>query len=193
MGNAVDQLLFQPPTISYIHAKKHLVWIRTKRNVDIPAFYIDRKAKVSVIFSHGNAEDLGMIFEWLCDFSLHLNVNVLGKRFLYILYSYMLRQLSLSGFFSISAAYDYEGYGKAPGVPSEASCYLDIDAAYGYLSEVLLFQPQNIIVYGRSLGTGPSVYLAERLAKDNVKLGGLVLQVSGDIIYHIFQRLTVNP
>lgn len=33
-------------------------------------------------------------------------------------------------------AYEYTGYGKASGTPSEADCYADVDAAFKYLVEV---------------------------------------------------------
>lgn len=133
-----------------MHAKKQLIWLRTVRDVNIPAFYIDRKSKVTILFSHGNAEDIGMIYEWFCHFSREMRVNLL--------------------------AYDYEGYGKTSGTPSEQSCYEDVDAAYQFLTETLHTPSENIILYGRSLGSGPSCYLAEKLNKQNVKIGGLILQ-----------------
>lgn len=152
MGNALTQLVFQPPEITYIHARKHLIWLHTKKGMKIPAFYIDRRSTVTILFSHGNAEDLGMIYEHCVEFTKEMNVNLL--------------------------AYDYEGYGKASGLPSESGCYEDIDAAYIYLTDVLHQYAQNIVLYGRSLGSGPSCYLAERLSKSNIRLGGLVLQSS---------------
>jgi len=150
MGQTVTSLVFQPPEITYQQAKKHLIWLKTVKGADIPAFYIDRKSPITILFSHGNAEDLGMIYEWFCEFTRALQVNLL--------------------------AYDYEGYGKATGVPSEQGCYDDIDTAYTYLTETLSQKPENIILYGRSLGSGPSCYLAERLADEGIKLGGLILQ-----------------
>lgn len=151
MGSKISTLVFQPPEITFLPVKNHLIWIPCSNNVNIPAFYIDRKSKVTVLFSHGNAEDLGMIYEWFCEFSMELRVNVL--------------------------AYDYEGYGKAGGSPSEQSCYQNIDAAYLFLVNNLHVAPEQIVLYGRSLGTGPSCYLAERLKKQQVQLGGLILQV----------------
>lgn len=52
----------------------------------------------------------GMIYDQFFDFSRQLNVNVM--------------------------AYEYSGYGKATGAPSEENCYADIDAAFKYLVEV---------------------------------------------------------
>ena len=60
--------------VTYLHAKKHIIWMRTKQEQRIPAFYIDRRSPVTILFSHGNAEDLGMIYEWFCEFSKELQV-----------------------------------------------------------------------------------------------------------------------
>jgi len=162
MGSNLSTLVFQPPEVTYLQAKKHLVWLQTTKNATIPAFYIDRKAKVTILFSHGNAEDLGMIYEWFYELSQEVRVNVL--------------------------AYDYEGYGKSNGRPSEQGCYDDIDAAYAFLTQTLRTPPEQIVLYGRSVGSGPSCYLAERLHKAQVVLGGLILQVASTQI-----RLTPLP
>ena len=151
MGAKISSLVFQPPEVTYMHAKKHIIWLRTVQNINIPAFYIDRRSKVTLLFSHGNAEDLGMIYDWFCELSKQIRVNIL--------------------------AYDYEGYGKTEGEPNEKSCYEDIDAAYEFLTKTLHTPSENIVLYGRSLGSGPSCYLAERLHKANVRIGGLILQV----------------
>jgi hypothetical protein len=133
-----------------MHAKKHIIWLRTKSDAKVPAFYIDRKATITLLFSHGNAEDLGMIYEWFCEFTREIQVNLL--------------------------AYDYEGYGKASGAPSERACYNDIEAAYLHLTETMGQASENIVLYGRSLGSGPSCYLAQRLRFEGKPLGGLILQ-----------------
>lgn len=39
--------------------------------------------------------------------------------------------------------------------------------------------PKRIVLYGRSIGSGPSCYLAERLSQDGTPVGGLILQVWG--------------
>lgn len=155
MGSNLSALVFQPPDVTYLQTKKHALWLQTVKNVNFPAFFIDRKSKVTILFSHGNAEDLGMIFEWFYEFSQEVRVNVL--------------------------AYDYEGYGKSEGIPSEQACYENIDAAYAFLTQTMHIPSEQIVLYGRSLGSGPSCYLAERLHKEQVILGGLILQVT--IIY----------
>jgi len=52
----------------------------------------------------------------------------------------------------------------AAGPPSEEDCYADIEAAYHYLRHSLRVPSQNIVLYGRSLGSGPSCYLATKTA-----------------------------
>ena len=46
----------------------HFFWLFTKRGDKIPAFYIAVAEKTphtaTLLFSHGNAEDLGMIYDW---------------------------------------------------------------------------------------------------------------------------------
>lgn len=63
------------------------------------------------------------------------------------------------------------------GPPSEEDCIADIDAAYKYLRTTLKIPAQNIVLYGRSLGSGPSCHLAAKtaLVKGEIPVGGLIL------------------
>ena len=150
MGDAISSLLFQPPPPTYLHPSRHF-WLNTDHGSRIPAFFIERPgAMVTLLFSHGNAEDLGMIYDWFNDLARVLRVNIM--------------------------AYDYTGYGKSTGTPSEDNCYADIDAAYKYLTEVRRIQPEQIVLYGRSLGSGPSCYLASKTATAGRSVGGVILQ-----------------
>lgn len=71
--------------------------------------------------------------------------------------------------------YDYSGYGMSEGKPSEANCYADIRAAYSYLICEKRLDPGQIILFGRSLGSGPTVDIATSLGRE---CGGVVL-ISG--------------
>ena len=73
-------------------------------------------------------------------------------------------------------AYDYTGYGKSTGYPAEEFVYADIEAAYSYLLQVRKIQPEQIVLYGRSLGSGPSCYLAAKTAKSGRSVAGVILQ-----------------
>ena len=58
-------------------------------------------------------------------------------------------------------AYDYRGYGRSTGTPSEAGVYRDALAAFDHLvSEGIA--PARIVAFGESLGGAVSIALAER-------------------------------
>merc|ERR1712136_648667 len=50
------------------------------------------------------------------------------------------------------------------GEPNELSVYADVEAAFAYLRDVIGVPWQEVILYGRSVGSGPSVHLASRTA-----------------------------
>ena len=62
----------------------------------------------------------------------------------------------------IFSSYDYSGYGASTGKPSEKNLYADIEAAWGALRSRYGVSPENIILYGQSIGTVPTVDLAAR-------------------------------
>ncbi|KAL1448988.1 hypothetical protein WDU94_000235 [Cyamophila willieti] len=59
-------------------------------------------------------------------------------------------------------SYDYSGYGISTGRPSERNLYADIDAAWNTLRTRYGISPENIILYGQSIGTVPTIDLASR-------------------------------
>jgi fermentation-respiration switch protein FrsA (DUF1100 family) len=58
-------------------------------------------------------------------------------------------------------AYDYRGYGKSSGRPSESGVALDAEAAYDHLRASGV-APQRIVGFGESLGGAVTVHLASR-------------------------------
>jgi fermentation-respiration switch protein FrsA (DUF1100 family) len=66
---------------------------------------------------------------------------------------------------------DYRGYGKSTGKISEDGFYIDAETAYNFLVNTKAYTPQDIIIYGRSVGTGIAVDLAVKH-----KTRGLVLE-----------------
>ncbi len=130
-----NKLLFRPPPATY-NDDPGILKLRTSNGETISAkFYENDSADFTILFSHGNAEDIGPIEPYLE--SLHDNG------------------------FSI-LAYDYRGYGTSEGTPSEENTYRDIDAAYKYLTEARHIRPDRIILHGRSLGGGVALDLASR-------------------------------
>ncbi|HEX2950007.1 MAG TPA: alpha/beta hydrolase, partial [Armatimonadota bacterium] len=140
-----DSLIFNPGNHSGYHDDSSIVKLITADGMKISAQFLPNEdAKYTILYSHGNGEDLGE------DESLLTGLHDLG--------------------FSVFA-YDYHGYGTSEGKPCETTTYQDINTAYRYLTTTRHIPTENIIVYGRSLGGGPSVDLASRKP-----VGGLILQ-----------------
>jgi len=59
-------------------------------------------------------------------------------------------------------AYDYKGYGKSGGEPSVPGIVEDGIAAYDYLVKQKGYTPQNIVLYGESVGTGVTTEVARQ-------------------------------
>ncbi|XP_023873116.1 uncharacterized protein LOC111985688 isoform X1 [Quercus suber] len=112
--------------------------LKTKRGNEVVAVYIrNPSASLTVLHSHGNAADLGQMYDLFTELSIHLRVNFMG--------------------------YDYSGYGQSSGKPSEQNTYSDIEAAYRCLVEKYGTKEEDIILYGQSVGSGPTLDLATRL------------------------------
>ena len=58
--------------------------------------------------------------------------------------------------------FDYPGFGRSEGKPSESGCYAAADAAYDWLTRVQGVAPERIVIAGESLGGGVAVELASR-------------------------------
>lgn len=69
--------------------------------------------------------------------------------------------------------YDYRGYGKSEGAPSEAGLYTDAQAAYDFLVNEKKVPPQQIISYGESLGGSVAAHLTR-----NNTVGAMILDSS---------------
>jgi len=59
--------------------------------------------------------------------------------------------------------FDYRGYGYSQGRPSENGTYLDVRAAYRWLTKKKGIPPQRIIIFGWSLGASVAAYLASKV------------------------------
>ena len=58
--------------------------------------------------------------------------------------------------------FDYRGYGRSEGSPSEHGTYRDAEAALAYLLSRSDVEPERIVYFGRSLGSAVAVELATR-------------------------------
>jgi fermentation-respiration switch protein FrsA (DUF1100 family) len=67
--------------------------------------------------------------------------------------------------------FDYRGYGQSTGTPSEQGLYTDARACWQYLTETREVAPEDIVLFGRSMGGGPATWLATQQAP-----GALILE-----------------
>ena len=75
------------------------------------------------------------------------------------------RDLILQGFNELGCPVlliDYHGYGKSEGNPSEDNLYLDGKASLAWLAKEKNRNPEEIVLFGKSLGSGVAVELATR-------------------------------
>ncbi|MHC4914707.1 MAG: alpha/beta hydrolase [Planctomycetota bacterium] len=56
--------------------------------------------------------------------------------------------------------FDYRGYGRSDGSPSEEGTYLDVEAAWRHLIEEKKVDPGRVVIFGRSLGGAVASHLA---------------------------------
>ncbi len=108
-----------------------------------PASTNSHRPHLAVLVCHGNAGNISHRLD-TCAALLATGVNVL--------------------------VFDYRGYGRSEGRPSEEGTYRDAQAAYLWLRQKG-FAGTNIIAFGESLGGGVAAELATRET-----VGGLVLQ-----------------
>jgi abhydrolase domain-containing protein 17 len=128
------------PHMSSRRAPVGLQKIRTDDGTEVAILHLPNpRARFTIWFFHGNAEDLGDVEPWLI----------------------VLRDAGFSVF-----AFDYPGYGLSGGRPSESTVYAAARAARSHLRNQLNVSPEETLLYGRSVGGGPAVQMAieERVA-----------------------------
>jgi fermentation-respiration switch protein FrsA (DUF1100 family) len=131
-----ERLIFPAPPSSYQDDPQFFKLAVPPSGEKITArFYENPSAPFVLLYSHGNGEDLGECHP-------------------------RLRYLHSLGFAVL--AYDYRGYGTSEGKPGERAAGEDILAAWNWLTQERGYAPAQIILYGRSVGSGPSCWLAAR-------------------------------
>ena len=161
MEDFVNAIAFPAPRLpksfyaETLLSRNDLVWLRTSLDERIPALHLrapvaSKKPQgrgLTILYAHGNAEDLGLHVQFV---------------------EAMARKTGCDVF-----SFEYVGYGLSGhegGRASEDACYRSIAAAWTYLSQKV--DPSTILVYGRSIGTGPAVDLCAGAASPR----GLLLQ-----------------
>lgn len=120
------------------------MWLYTSKKEKIPAVHLkfgrSIAARYTLLYSHGNAEDIALDLEYL----EHVCRETQADIFIYEYVGYSLSRVQ-------------EGKKPSPG-----GCNRSIEAAWKYLVEEAKIPPEKIVLYGRSLGSGPTLHLAAK-------------------------------
>ncbi|CAJ1344474.1 unnamed protein product [Effrenium voratum] len=144
--NLVNTLLFPAPESSYdlnTFPEEELIWLPRSLDPDDPdveanvpcLFLTSGSARFMMLYLHSNAEDLGRCYNFCNMLRMQFQVNVL--------------------------AVEYPGYGMCGGGQAdEMSVIENARLAFRFITEVLCFPSEDIIILGRSVGSGPALHLA---------------------------------
>lgn len=138
-----DRIIFQPPPSSYTAELEGFEMIRTDNTGPIAIIHLKAPPGApTLLYSHGNAEDIGQ------------NMDIF-------------KEWHDRGFGVI--AYDYPGYGLSPGTSTEETTEQAIKSVWDHALASGI-PPTSIVIVGRSIGSGPSIWLTS-----SVKPAGLIL------------------
>ncbi|UJR31466.1 hypothetical protein I4U23_018955 [Adineta vaga] len=148
-----DMLLYQPnepdtartivQTPELFHMEYETITIETTDNEKLHGYLLTQMQRTeecaTLIFFHGNAGNIGHRLQ-----NAHLlyracNINIL--------------------------LFDYRGYGRSTGIPSETGLYTDAQAVYDFVRSRSDLNQEKIFLFGRSLGGAVALHLAAHLAE----------------------------
>lgn len=125
--------------VSLTRTQAQVVQLRSASGATNPAFWFRHvEAKITLLFSHSNAVDCGFLYRFFDELSNRLRVNVF--------------------------AYEFTGYGPTmqTATPRNHTQRQDIQAAYDFLCDQKLDPARQVIAYGQSIGSYPTLHLASR-------------------------------
>lgn len=134
------KLIFFPTKTLYFTPKDigleyNDIWVKSE-NENINGWFIPAQdSKGAVLFCHGNGGNICHRLE---------NIKIINS-------------LSLS-----VLIFDYRGYGKSDGKPSEHNTYTDTKIFMDYMINTLKIPEEKIIIWGQSLGGAVAVELASK-------------------------------
>jgi len=110
------------------------VTLTTSDNVKLDGWFLPvAEARGVILFCHGNAGNISHRLDSLLIF----------------------HKLGFS-----TLIFDYRGYGRSQGRPTESGTYADAEAAWQYLVQERHIDPGRIVLFGRSLGAAVAAQLA---------------------------------
>lgn len=121
---------------------------KSTNNCKLHGWFIpSENAKATLLFCHGNAGNISHRVDIIKIFhDLNLNVFI----------------------------FDYRGYGKSSGKPSEKALYNDTFSAYRYLTKKFNGRIKNLVIYGKSIGGNIAIDLVSKLSPNNIRVKALV-------------------
>ena len=148
-GLALGLYLFQSRLVFYPEIDREVVatpalaklqyenlHLRTSDGIDLHGWHIPAmQPRGTVLFLHGNAGNISHRIDSVA----------------------MFHRLGYS-----TLIFDYRGYGRSEGKPSEDGTYRDAEAAWRYLADQLHIPPCRIVLFGESMGGAVAAWLAAR-------------------------------
>ncbi len=112
------------------------VYFQTSDNLTLHGWYIPSASELTLLWFHGNAGNIGNRVWNIKELHQNVGANIF--------------------------IFDYRGYGRSQGTPSEQGTYVDGDAAIAYLSSRSDINLSKIVFFGRSLGAAVATEMAIR-------------------------------
>ncbi len=148
-------------------ADRGLAWaavtLKTEDGLTLDAWWLPHDSpRASLLFLHGNAGNISHRLDSLMQFHrLGLSVLIL----------------------------DYRGYGRSEGRPSEAGLAMDARAGWRWLREEAGQAPDDVVLFGRSLGAAVAAELAAGLAAEKQAPRAVILESSFRSVPALAQRV----
>lgn len=112
-------------------------FFKTKDGVGLHGWFIPAKDSfATILYCHGNAGNISHRIE----------------------IAQMFNQRKMNFFI-----FDYRGFGKSKGIPTEKGTYLDAEAAYHFLIDKKDIDPSRVVIYGKSIGAAIAIDLATKV------------------------------
>lgn len=136
------------------------VWLTVDSDIRLYSWYVDAGPKQPVLlWCHGNAGNISHRLS---------NISELHRRGISVM------------------IFDYRGYGKSTGVPSEAGFYQDALTAYDFLRTHKKVNPKRLVIFGRSLGTSVAGEVLRQRSAAGLILEGAFPSLQSMADHHYF-------
>lgn len=165
----LNSIIFRPPVPTYTYSRfgNELLWVPKTTKDFIPCLLLQshQPSNKIILFFHANAEDLGKIYDFLDIIRCVLEISIFAP--------------------------EYPGYGLYKGSPTCKKILSDTTLILNFIQEVLHIPQENIIIIGRSIGTGPASFLAGQncsgliLLSPYTSLRMLIKSLAGSIMQYL--------